>query len=468
MRVLVKEKIADSGVDLLREEFDVELGLDWADEELARADRRLRRDPHPLGHQDDRRTLIARAERLQVIGRAGTGVDNVDVAGGDQARDRRRQRAGVELGRRRRAHARADARALPQHPAGARLAHRGRVGALASSAASSSTGRPSASSASAASASSSPSARRRSTCTSSPSTRSWRPSASASSASRARETTRRALRAGRLHHHPPAEDARDDRLDRRRGVRARCATACGSSTAPAASCRLEALQDALDSGKVAGAALDVFPSEPFTEHPLFGRDERGRDAAPGRLDGRGPGPRRHRHRRAGGRRAHRRRRHQRGQHRRGPAGGHGGAGAVPPAVREARAPRAGPRRAARSSGSRPSSAAASPSYDTRLLGIAVLVGILSRPHRGAGQPRQRAGDGRGARDRAHRGQGRGLARTSPSWSACGRPATSVVEVAGTGVGPQQRPHLVGRLGPELLPAARRPPRALPLRRPARA
>jgi D-3-phosphoglycerate dehydrogenase len=33
-RVLVKEKIGDSGVDLLREHFEVDLGIDWSDEEL--------------------------------------------------------------------------------------------------------------------------------------------------------------------------------------------------------------------------------------------------------------------------------------------------------------------------------------------------------------------------------------------------------------------------------------------------
>ena len=35
-RVLVKEKIADAGVELLRDDFDVELGLDW-DRRRARA-----------------------------------------------------------------------------------------------------------------------------------------------------------------------------------------------------------------------------------------------------------------------------------------------------------------------------------------------------------------------------------------------------------------------------------------------
>jgi D-3-phosphoglycerate dehydrogenase len=34
-RILVKEKIAASGVDLLREHFDVDLGEEWTDEELA-------------------------------------------------------------------------------------------------------------------------------------------------------------------------------------------------------------------------------------------------------------------------------------------------------------------------------------------------------------------------------------------------------------------------------------------------
>ena len=33
-RILVKEQIADSGVELLREHFDVDLGADWSDEQF--------------------------------------------------------------------------------------------------------------------------------------------------------------------------------------------------------------------------------------------------------------------------------------------------------------------------------------------------------------------------------------------------------------------------------------------------
>ena len=77
-RVLVKERIADSGVELLRRHFDVELGTDWDDGQL----------PERIGDFEGivirsatklTGELIERAGRLRVIGRAGIGVDNVDV-----------------------------------------------------------------------------------------------------------------------------------------------------------------------------------------------------------------------------------------------------------------------------------------------------------------------------------------------------------------------------------------------------
>jgi D-3-phosphoglycerate dehydrogenase len=78
LKVLVKEKIGDSGVELLREHFDVDLGLDWSDEELAQ---RIGEYHGILIRSATKLTaeLIDKATNMRAIGRAGVGVDNVDV-----------------------------------------------------------------------------------------------------------------------------------------------------------------------------------------------------------------------------------------------------------------------------------------------------------------------------------------------------------------------------------------------------
>jgi D-3-phosphoglycerate dehydrogenase len=77
-KVLVKEKIGDSGVALLREHFDVDLGVDWDDEQLAE---RIGEYDGIVIRSATKMTaeLIERATRMRAIGRAGVGVDNVDV-----------------------------------------------------------------------------------------------------------------------------------------------------------------------------------------------------------------------------------------------------------------------------------------------------------------------------------------------------------------------------------------------------
>jgi D-3-phosphoglycerate dehydrogenase / 2-oxoglutarate reductase len=74
-RILIREPIADAGVAFLRERFDVDIDLDGEladkigdyDAIIVRSGTQLTSD------------LIDRAERLKVIGRAGVGVDNVDL-----------------------------------------------------------------------------------------------------------------------------------------------------------------------------------------------------------------------------------------------------------------------------------------------------------------------------------------------------------------------------------------------------
>jgi D-3-phosphoglycerate dehydrogenase / 2-oxoglutarate reductase len=74
-RVLVREPIADAGVALLRERFDVDVDYDGdLGERIADYDAIVIRSATKLTAD-----LIARGARLRVIGRAGVGVDNVDV-----------------------------------------------------------------------------------------------------------------------------------------------------------------------------------------------------------------------------------------------------------------------------------------------------------------------------------------------------------------------------------------------------
>jgi D-3-phosphoglycerate dehydrogenase len=77
-RVLVAEKIGASGIELLREQFDVDLGTGWTQEQLGERigdyDGILIRSATKLDAD-----LIAKATRLRAVGRAGVGVDNVDV-----------------------------------------------------------------------------------------------------------------------------------------------------------------------------------------------------------------------------------------------------------------------------------------------------------------------------------------------------------------------------------------------------
>src|SRR4051812_42618857 len=78
-KVLVAEKIGDSGVELLRDAgFDVELGTEWADgqldERIGEFDGILIRSATKLDAG-----LLEKAGNLRAVGRAGVGVDNVDV-----------------------------------------------------------------------------------------------------------------------------------------------------------------------------------------------------------------------------------------------------------------------------------------------------------------------------------------------------------------------------------------------------
>jgi D-3-phosphoglycerate dehydrogenase len=75
MRVLVREPIADAGIELLQAKFDVDVDLESPlDEIVGRYDALIVRSATKVTAE-----VIAAGTNLKVIGRAGVGVDNVDV-----------------------------------------------------------------------------------------------------------------------------------------------------------------------------------------------------------------------------------------------------------------------------------------------------------------------------------------------------------------------------------------------------
>jgi D-3-phosphoglycerate dehydrogenase len=75
VRVLVRERIADAGIALLRSKFEVDVDAETPLEEIiGQYDGIVIRSASKLSAD-----LIEKATRLKVIGRAGVGVDNVDV-----------------------------------------------------------------------------------------------------------------------------------------------------------------------------------------------------------------------------------------------------------------------------------------------------------------------------------------------------------------------------------------------------
>jgi D-3-phosphoglycerate dehydrogenase len=76
VKVLIREPIAEAGIGLLRERFEVDVETDGdLEEQIGEYDAIIIRSGTQLTA-----ALIERAERLKVIGRAGVGVDNVDLA----------------------------------------------------------------------------------------------------------------------------------------------------------------------------------------------------------------------------------------------------------------------------------------------------------------------------------------------------------------------------------------------------
>ena len=128
-RILVTEEIADGGLDRLRaagHEVDVRHGLSPAEllDAVAGAHALIIRSATTVTDE-----VLAAGSDLLVVGRAGIGLDNVDVEAATPPRRDGRQRPAEQHRLGRRAHDGAAARPGPQRPPGPRRARRRALGA---------------------------------------------------------------------------------------------------------------------------------------------------------------------------------------------------------------------------------------------------------------------------------------------------------------------------------------------------
>ncbi len=118
-RVLISDKLSPAAVDIFRErgvdvDFKPELGADK--EALAHVIGDYRRPRRPLGHQGHREGDRRAPNGSRSIGRAGIGVDNVDIPAATAAGHHRDEHALRQLDHHRRARHRHDVRLRPPDP----------------------------------------------------------------------------------------------------------------------------------------------------------------------------------------------------------------------------------------------------------------------------------------------------------------------------------------------------------------
>ena len=121
MKILVSDPVSEQGVAILQKEHEVDVKLKLSPEELIKIipayDALVVRSETKVT-----KAVIAAANKLKIIGRAGVGVDNIDVEAATPKRHHCAKCAGGQYYCRHRTHHGDDAGPCPQRPPGSSVA----------------------------------------------------------------------------------------------------------------------------------------------------------------------------------------------------------------------------------------------------------------------------------------------------------------------------------------------------------